>query len=144
MINTFESVSEAEKAYELNKGTVANALYDKYKINGLIFLRADEDIDEFFKVKESKVLVASTKIYLYDALTGNFIKTFETMRECIKSFKMSNRTLVNLLENNLERDGYKFSYYKVNNILNEIISNKPDKPSKINQYNLETNELIKT
>lgn len=145
MLNQFNSIAEAERTYDLKRGAISKALIDKSKVQGLIVLRVNQNIDDYFTALENFTRVNSTKIYKYDGNTGLLIKKYDTMESCRIDNHIGLKTIHRIIKDKEERNGYLYSYYEVENILKEHPSTIiPNKPIAINQIDPNTNILIKT
>ena len=110
---------------------------------GLIFIPDTTTIDEFFAKRESQVRVGKTQVFQYDSITGEYIQSFPTIVEAARQVGLKTHSPINrALKQKSNAGGFKWSYFKVDNILSENVPTERKITKKVGQYD-ENNELIK-
>lgn len=135
LLNRFNSLVEAGKFYDFDPKAIANAIHDKCSLFGLYFIPNRISENDFFSAIENKNIVVKTPIYKYDATTGDFIESFDSVVEAKKACGLkSHSRIVTAAKNEKTSGGFRWSYDKVENILNNNVSKKSNKPLKIGQF----------
>ena len=144
LLNMFESIVSAAKFYDFNKSSIAASFSKHNKVHGLYFIPNSKNPDEYFNELDGFVRIVKTPIYKYDLNTGDYIESFDSVNDAAKKHGLkSHSRIVSAAKLGKTSAGFRWSYYKVNNILKEKVSSEPIKPKKIGQYSLETGELLK-
>ena len=121
LINTFINTTEAAKQLDIDRRKITNAIYGKYSTNGYYFLKECENIEMYLNKKHNKDEI----VFQYDK-NGNFIKKFNSITDIKKEYKINKNDLKRAIKNNKFLNGFYWSFFKYNNILNEnteIINN---------------------
>ena len=142
LLNTFESIADAGRFYDIDPKAISSAICENITCYGMIFIPASKTIDEFFEAVSNRQLVNKTKVYKYD-INGDFICEYNSIKEAHTSVGLKTQSsLLRSIKTKGISGGYRWSYFKVNNILKENVPDTPIKPKKVGQYN-ENDELIK-
>lgn len=142
-IGEFESVSEAARFFDFDPKTISGAMFSKHNCHGLIFIPSNMTLDELLQIRNGFIKTATTHIYCYDQVTGEYIKEYNSLREAANDVNLKTTSPISRsLKTGSNSGGYKWSYYKVSNLLKQKVSTESPKPKKIGQYDL-NGELIK-
>ena len=143
LLNSFNSVVEAGKFYDFDPRSISNAIYECCKLHGLIFCKSDTSVEDHFNKVKNRNIVVNTPIYKYNIETGDFIKSYNSVADAIRDCGLKNRSrIITAAKNAKTSGGFRWSYFKVDNILKTPMNLEPIKPKKIAQKSLE-NEIIK-
>lgn len=142
-LNSFDSIVDAARFYDVNPASISNAIKDCSKLHGLIFCKSDVSIDDFFKKITDRKIVVKTPIYKYDMLSGNFLEKFDSVKDAATKCNLkSHSRIISAAKYGKKSGGYRWSYELKDNILNCSLTSS-NKPKQIEQYDLYGN-LIKT
>lgn len=131
LLNEFESIKAAAKAYNFNNNSINNAIISFGSLHGLYFVPAYITIEDFLNAKKSRKYTNVTPIYQYDA-NGKFLKTFSSIKEVQKLLNLkSHSRIIEALKTEKFYHNYYWSYFKESTFpkFTEI----PSKPKKIAQ-----------
>ena len=131
LLNEFESINSAAKAYNFLRDSIANAILEKGTLHGLYFIPDTTTIEDFIKSKDKRVYTSTTRIYQYDK-NKDFIKEFKSVSEARKelNLKSHSRIISAIKTEKLYHDFY-WSYFKEKKFPN--FTEIPSKPKKIEQ-----------
>lgn len=142
LLNRFESLADAGRFYDFDPKAIANAIHDKCSLFELYFVPSRILESDFFSMIDDRNIVAKTPIYKYDLITGDFIESFNSVVDAKKACGLkSHSRIVSAAKNGKTSGGFRWSYDKVDNVLNQNVSRCSKKPTKIGQYI--NNKLIK-
>lgn len=142
-IGEFESVADAAKFFDFDPRSISCAMFEKHNCHGLIFVPSNMTLDELLQIRKGFVKTTTIRVYCYNQITGEYIKEYNSLREAANDVGLKTTApLSRALKTGVNSGGYKWSYYKVPNILTVKVSTESTKPKKIGQYNL-NDELIK-
>lgn len=143
LLNEFSSVVEAGQFYDIDPKAISSCIYDNSFCQGLIFLPVTKTLDDFFKAIENRKFVCKTKIYKYDLHSGNYLDEYESIADAKNDVGLkSHAPIIRAAKTGKTSSGFRWSYFKVDNILNNPSQDVPSKPKKIAQYTLDNN-LVK-
>lgn len=142
-IGEFESIADAGRFFEFDPKAISNAIYGKYKCYGITFVPNTMSIDELIELKNNFIKVAKTQVSRYDKETGEYIATYESLKDASKAVGLKTiAPIIRAIKTRKTSANCLWSYFKVKNILNESVATESLKPKQIGQYN-ENDELIK-
>lgn len=139
LLKCFDSVVEAAQYYNEDKLLISSAMFEKCMLHNRYYLNYYEDVSILDRELNHTV---KTKVYQYDAITGEYIQSFDSIKEA--SLAAGYKSLSGLSRPIKEKKiakGYRWSYYQVPNILKVNLIEVPDKPKKIEQLDLEGNSI---
>ena len=124
-INRFESAFEAEKGIGVSKGSVRKALNTPNHVCKNMLWRT-----EFFERVEPLVRKPQKhykKVYIYDAITGDFLKEYNSIREAARETGYNRSTIQEQLNKSEIKKSkkYIFRFFKVDNLFDESSTTIP-------------------
>ena len=126
-IEGFESSAAAERAIGVYHGSVKRVVnLSNRTCKGRIWKTERFDHVDPFVFEPQKTC---KRVYVYDAKTGDYIKEYESVRECARESGYNRSTIQEQLhrENVRQAKKYIFRYFKVDNLFNESSTTIPDK-----------------
>lgn len=136
-IEEFESVTEAERKMSVYRGSIRRVLNDpKHRVKNRLW--KTEKFDKI-EVVLNNIQKTSKNVYVYDAKTGDFIKSFSSVRETSRETGYNRSTIQEQLQKEKVTKAKKhiFKYFKVDNLFNESSTTIPE-GSKLKQAETET------
>ena len=141
-LNTFKSSKDASKKLDLDAKAIINAVHGRYKLHGYYFIHGWENLEDVLKQHNQTQTLTKNKIYQYD-LEGNFIKEFASIADIRKAFpEINHKNVYRSIKTKGSTYGFRWSYIKVDNLLESDIDTSLKRPKKIEQYDINGN-LIK-
>ena len=131
LLNEFESISSAAKAYNFDSRSIGNAIFEHGSLHGLYFIPTSSTLDEFLNHKKTRNYTNTTSIFQYDE-NKKFLKEFSSIKEVQKLLTLkSHSRIIEAIKNEKFYHGFYWSYYK-SDILPTFTS-VPEKPKRIAQ-----------
>lgn len=104
----------------------------EHYVMDIIFLKSNEDINEFLHEKSNKQFINITPVYRY-LKSGEFDCEFKSIKEAVENTKGTcHSNIVRAIKNNKTCGGFKWSYIKSNTI--QLFKQDSIKSIKIAQY----------
>lgn len=141
-IGEFESVSEAAKFYDFDPRSITNAIHDKHRCFGILFVPASISIDAVIEAWNNYTKIKHN-VYCYDSTTGDFIKEYDSFRHAADAVNLKTTSPISrAVKKGTIAGGCLWSYYKTENILKNPQSSESPNPKHIGQYD-DNDTLIK-
>lgn len=135
LLNRFESVVDAAKFYDFDPRAISNAIFEKCSLFGLYFIPDRISESDFFSAMNNRNIVVKTAIHKYNATTGEFIESFDSVVDAKVSCGLkSHSRIITAAKNGKKSGGFRWSYDKVDNVLKRNVSKTSKKPIKIGQF----------
>lgn len=136
LLYQFNSAKEASDKLNVDKNAICSACAGKYKLHGLYYLHAQDDVNSILKA--TKTNPQKREIHQYD-LNGNYVATFDSVSKAKAKTKIEN--IIRAAKTGKTAGGFFWSYIKTDKYVS--LKNPELKAIKVSQYDL-NGTLIKT
>lgn len=116
-LERYDSISAAERAMGVHYGSIRRIINsDKHHVKGKLW-RTDK-LDSAPVVKNN-IQPTSIKVCMYDSLSGDFLKEYDSIREAAKETTYDRSTIKNHIKKGVKGVRHTFRDFKVDNLYNE-------------------------